>query len=88
LVLIGESGRTKADPVPVRMCSGTLDGFTPARCMEMAMYEYECDSCGERFEIRASMSEHDTWEKPPACPRCGKNKTSQLVSNFNCRAPG
>jgi putative FmdB family regulatory protein len=56
--------------------------------MEMAMYEYECDSCGERFEIRASMSEHDTWEKPPACPRCGKNKTSQLVSNFNCRAPG
>lgn len=53
----------------------------------MAVYEYECLSCAERFEVRASMSEHDSWKKPPVCPGCGKNETMQIVSNFNCRAP-
>ena len=54
----------------------------------MAMYEYECQACGERFEVRASMSEHDTWkEQPPACPKCGKVETRQLVSNFSCKPP-
>jgi len=54
----------------------------------MAVYECECQSCGERFEVSVSMSEHDAWKgKPPSCPKCGKPKTRQLVSAFSCKAP-
>jgi putative FmdB family regulatory protein len=54
----------------------------------MAMYEYECQACGKQFEVRASMSEHDTWrDRPPACPECGTTETRQLVSNFSCKPP-
>ncbi|MGH7920480.1 MAG: FmdB family zinc ribbon protein [Candidatus Dormibacteraceae bacterium] len=54
----------------------------------MAVYEIECRSCGERFEVTASMSEHETWRgKPPPCPKCGKARTRQVVSDFSCKAP-
>jgi putative FmdB family regulatory protein len=54
----------------------------------MAVYEIECQSCGERFEVNASISEHEGWNgKPPPCPKCGKQETRQLVSNFSCKAP-
>ncbi len=54
----------------------------------MAVYECECQSCGERFEVNVSISEHDAWKgKPPPCPKCGKAKTRQLVSAFSCKAP-
>ena len=54
----------------------------------MAVYEFECQSCGERFEVRMGISEHDrTKDQPPACPKCGKRETRQLVSSFNCKAP-
>jgi putative FmdB family regulatory protein len=54
----------------------------------MAVYEYECRACGERFELRASMAEHDSWKgRPPACPGCAGTDTNQLVSTFSCKAP-
>ncbi len=54
----------------------------------MAVYVCECQSCGERFEVGVSMSEHEAWKgKPPPCPKCGKAKTRQLVSAFSCKAP-
>lgn len=35
----------------------------------MPTYEYECESCGHRFEKRQSMS-----DKPlKTCPKCGRN---------------
>jgi putative FmdB family regulatory protein len=54
----------------------------------MAVYEFACATCGERFEIQRPMSEHDLLkEQAPACPKCGKNDTRQLVSVFSCKTP-
>jgi len=54
----------------------------------MAVYEFECQSCGKRFEISVPITEHDRLKKqPPACPECGKRKTEQLASSFSCKAP-
>jgi len=54
----------------------------------MAVYEFECKSCGKQFEVTVPMREHDRLkEHPPACPECGKHRTRQLASNFSCRAP-
>lgn len=54
----------------------------------MAVYEFECRSCGERFEVNVPMTEHDKLKaSPPACPKCGKKRTQQLVSMFSCKAP-
>lgn len=54
----------------------------------MAVYEFECRSCGERFEITVPITEHDRLrEEPPKCPKCGKSESRQLVSTFSCKAP-
>jgi len=54
----------------------------------MAFYEFECQDCGERFELSVPMSDHDKLRKePPACPKCGKTRTQQLVSIFSCKTP-
>jgi putative FmdB family regulatory protein len=54
----------------------------------MAVYEFECQSCGKRFEISVAITEHDRLKnRPPACPNCGKRKTQQLASTFSCKAP-
>ena len=54
----------------------------------MAVYEFECQSCGKRFEISVAITEHDRLKnRPPACPKCGKRKTRQLASTFSCKAP-
>jgi len=54
----------------------------------MAVYEFECLSCGERFEVNRPITEHDRLkESPPPCPRCTKTETKQLVSMFNCKPP-
>jgi putative FmdB family regulatory protein len=40
----------------------------------MAVYEFECKSCGKHFEVSVPISEHDRLKKrPPKCPRCGKS---------------
>ena len=52
----------------------------------MAVYEYECQACGQRFEVTAPMSEYERLKKePPACPGCGKQQTQQVVSHFSCK---
>ncbi len=54
----------------------------------MAVYEFECQSCGKRFEISVAITEHDRLKnRPPACPTCGKPKIRQLASTFSCKAP-
>lgn len=55
---------------------------------EMAVYDFQCQACGERFQITAAMSEHDGLrDNPPACPKCAKRETRQLVSMFTCKTP-
>jgi putative FmdB family regulatory protein len=43
----------------------------------MPLYEYQCDSCGARFELIRKFSD------PPlaACPTCGKEGVRKLVSS-------
>jgi putative FmdB family regulatory protein len=52
----------------------------------MAVYEFECQACGERFAVTVPMSEHDRFkEQPPTCPKCGEKQARQLVSHFECK---
>jgi putative FmdB family regulatory protein len=54
----------------------------------MAVYEFECKTCGKQFEVSVPIKEHDRLkEHPPACPECGKRRTRQLASTFSCKAP-
>ena len=43
----------------------------------MPLYEYQCESCGHRFELIQKFSD------PPAetCPACGKGPVQKLVSS-------
>ncbi len=52
----------------------------------MASYEFECQACRERFEVRVAMSEHDGLKsQPPVCPKCASHDTHQLVSQFSSK---
>lgn len=43
----------------------------------MPLYEYQCESCGERFEVIQKFSD------PPAeiCVKCGKGPVQRLLSS-------
>jgi putative FmdB family regulatory protein len=43
----------------------------------MPLYEYECDACGQRFEVIQKFSD------PPAdvCRKCGKGPVRRLISS-------
>jgi putative FmdB family regulatory protein len=45
----------------------------------MPIYEYRCEECHERFELRRSFSESDA---PAGCPACHAQHTRRLLSNF------
>lgn len=40
----------------------------------MPIYEFECTSCGEAFEVIL-----DIGESSPSCPTCGGNKCRKLI---------
>ena len=45
----------------------------------MPVYEYECEACGHRFELRRSMSDSDDEVE---CPACGTKKPKRVFSVF------
>lgn len=45
----------------------------------MPIYEYSCRVCGERFELRRTMSDSDTDIE---CPKCGAKHPQRLISAF------
>jgi putative FmdB family regulatory protein len=47
----------------------------------MPIYEYQCKSCGEKFEARRNISDSDTEIK---CPKCGKKEPRRVFSSFSC----
>ena len=51
----------------------------------MPIYEYRCDSCGDKFEklVRASDS---TAVIAAGCPSCKQNHLQQEYSTFSARA--
>lgn len=54
----------------------------------MAIYEFECTACGERFEVTRTMSHHDELKhQPPACPKCGQLQTRELAPLVGYKTP-
>ena len=54
----------------------------------MAIYEFDCAACGERFEVSRPMSEHDRLkEQPPSCPTCGAPGAHERVPLVSTKAP-
>jgi putative FmdB family regulatory protein len=51
----------------------------------MALYEYKCSNCEERFELMRSMSASD---EPAECPECGGAESRRMISNFASITPG
>ncbi|MDQ3833956.1 MAG: zinc ribbon domain-containing protein [Actinomycetota bacterium] len=51
----------------------------------MALYEYKCSDCEERFELMRPMSAADERAE---CPECGGAETRRLISNFASVTPG
>ena len=45
----------------------------------MPIYEYRCRKCGEKFELRRSMTDRDSEIN---CPRCGKENPERVFSRF------
>jgi putative FmdB family regulatory protein len=43
----------------------------------MPLYEYQCDSCGQRFEVIQKFSD----PAPEACRKCGKGPVRRLASS-------
>jgi putative FmdB family regulatory protein len=46
----------------------------------MPTYEFRCKQCGEIFEQRETIAEHETAK--PECPKCGGEKVAQAFSAF------
>ena len=43
----------------------------------MPLYEYQCESCGERFELIQKFSD----PPPEKCTKCGKGPVQRLLSS-------
>ena len=53
--------------------------------MEMALYEYKCADCEERFDLMRPMSAAD--DAAP-CPECGSVESRRVISSFASITPG
>lgn len=49
----------------------------------MPLYEYECNSCGHRFEKLVSIS---LGSNKQTCPSCGKEDSEKLMSAFSTKS--
>ena len=48
----------------------------------MPIYEYECDKCGERFEVLRPRQQRDNATE---CVECGCKRTELVMSGFSGR---
>jgi len=51
----------------------------------MALYEYKCAACEDRFDLVRPMSHSD---EPAECPECGSTESRRVISNFATITPG
>jgi len=51
----------------------------------MPIYEYECEKCGERLELRRSISDNDSEIR---CPKCGTENPRRVFSMFTTDSSG
>ncbi len=47
----------------------------------MPVYEFQCQDCGKKFEIVATLAEKEAG-LVPACPKCGRKRARQVFSRF------
>ena len=47
----------------------------------MPVYEFQCQDCGKKFEIVATLAEKEVG-LDPACPKCGRKRARQVFSRF------
>jgi putative FmdB family regulatory protein len=47
----------------------------------MPVYEYQCEECGRKFDIVASLGEKEAGLNP-SCPKCGRLRCRQVFSRF------
>jgi putative FmdB family regulatory protein len=45
----------------------------------MPLYAYECQECGEKFELLVRSTSR---QKAVTCPKCGTNKVRKAISLF------
>ena len=45
----------------------------------MPVYEYRCEECGKRFDVRASFAEKQAGLEP-ACPSCEGRRAKQVIT--------
>jgi len=52
-------------------------------------YEYQCDTCGKQFEIKATVAEKKRGLRLE-CPACGSTQATQVYSSMSVitRSPG
>ena len=51
----------------------------------MALYEYKCAYCEERFDVMRPIADADD---PAECPECGSTESRRAISNFASITPG
>ena len=51
----------------------------------MPVYEYECQKCGQKFELRRSMTDNDDEIE---CPKCGEKHPKRVFSVFGTAFSG
>jgi len=49
----------------------------------MPIYEYECQSCKERFEVLQKMNEGSSHLR---CPKCQAERPQRILSSFSSSA--
>jgi putative FmdB family regulatory protein len=47
----------------------------------MPVYEFQCQDCGKKFEIVATLAEKEAG-LDPACPKCDRKRARQVFSRF------
>ncbi len=45
----------------------------------MPVYEFQCDKCGQKFELKLSLFHNRKAEK---CPKCGGEEPRRIFSSF------
>ena len=50
------------------------------RCL-IPVYEFQCQDCGKKFEVVATLAEKEAG-LDPACPKCGRVRARQVFSRF------
>lgn len=53
----------------------------------MPIYEYICEECAKKFDVKASMSEKEKGLKVK-CPTCGSKHTVQILGGFSMFSKG